>query len=78
MKMLFFYAFRYLQQGEACAHPQVRRLERFVSLEELKTHKDGALAGMKLFTHSRLSVADLTQQQWEFILSLARQEKPES
>ncbi len=48
----------------------VRRLRRLVSLEELKRHKEGALASMVLFRQSRLSVQPVTQAEWDFILSL--------
>lgn len=52
----------------------VRKLSRQITLEELKGHKDGALAGMALFNRPRLSVQPVTQQQWEFVLSLEDQE----
>lgn len=48
----------------------VRKLKRLVSLEELKTHASGALKDMPLFNRSRLSIQPITQQQWDYILSL--------
>ncbi|KAM4014827.1 thymocyte nuclear protein 1 isoform 2-T3 [Anomaloglossus baeobatrachus] len=54
----------------------VRMLRRYISLAELKTlhqkHKTsgGALRGVALFTRARLSVQPLTQEEFDFILSL--------
>ncbi len=42
----------------------VEELPRFVTLEELKRHKDGKLAGMQLFTHLRLSIQPISQEHW--------------
>eukprot|EP00892_Ulva_mutabilis_P004896 jgi/Ulvmu1/2779/UM140_0009.1 len=47
-----------------------RKLSRVITLEELKKHKDGALKGMQLFTTARLSVQNVTQSEWDFVLSL--------
>ncbi len=49
---------------------QVRKLRRCITLEELKAHGDGALAGMPLLTRGRLSVQPVTAEQWAFILGL--------
>jgi predicted RNA-binding protein with PUA-like domain len=49
---------------------QVRRLERCITLEELKAHKDGVLEGMVLLGKGRLSVQPVTPRQWEFIMGL--------
>lgn len=49
---------------------QERKLNRVVTLEELKKHKDGAIRGMQLFTTARLSVQNVTKSEWEFVLSL--------
>lgn len=49
----------------------VRDLKRNISLAELKQYADGPLAGCPLVQKgSRLSVMPITQDQWEFILSL--------
>ncbi|KAI8466010.1 MAG: PUA-like domain-containing protein [Monoraphidium minutum] len=53
-----------------------RRLERQVSLEELKSHKGGPLAGMALFQQSRLSVQPVAAAEWEFVLGLAARPPP--
>jgi hypothetical protein len=54
----------------------VRRLSRQITLEELKSHKDGSLAGMALFNRPRLSVQQVTQEEWQFVLGLEEQEQP--
>jgi hypothetical protein len=54
----------------------VRRLSRQITLEELKSHKDGSLAGMALFNRPRLSVQQVTQEEWQFVLGLEAQEQP--
>lgn len=48
----------------------VRKLKRQITLEELKSHKDGSLEGMALFNRPRLSVQPVTTKEWEFIMSL--------
>ncbi|GAB4813787.1 hypothetical protein N2152v2_000833 [Parachlorella kessleri] len=48
----------------------VRKLQRPVTLEELKQHKEGALAGMHLFKYGRLSVQAVQPAEWEFVLRL--------
>ena len=53
---------------------QVRELKRQVTLEELKTHKGGALSSMALFTTARLSVQPVSQAEWDFVLSLEEKE----
>lgn len=48
----------------------LRRLQRPVTLAELKLHADGALGGMALFRQSRLSVQPVSKAQWDFIVAL--------
>ncbi|XP_060036187.1 thymocyte nuclear protein 1 isoform X3 [Erinaceus europaeus] len=54
----------------------VRMMKRFIPLAELKTHHQahkatgGPLKNMALFTRQRLSVQPLTQEEFDFILSL--------
>ncbi|XP_069894434.1 thymocyte nuclear protein 1 isoform X1 [Dipodomys merriami] len=58
----------------------VRMMKRFISLAELKTyhqtHKTtgGPLKNMALFTRQRLSIQPLTQEEFDFILSLEEKE----
>lgn len=53
-----------------------RMLKRYISLAELKSihqehkAKGGPLKNLALFTRARLSVQPLTQEEWNFILSL--------
>lgn len=54
----------------------VRKLNRPITLEELKQHKDGSLADMALFNRSRLSVQPVSKQSWQFILSLEELQEP--
>ena len=53
---------------------QVRKLARLVSLRELKEHQGGALHGLALLTHGRLSVQHVSPQHWEFVLGMEREE----
>lgn len=55
-----------------------RLLQRQLSLEELKSHKEGALAGMLLFNRPRLSVQPVSQEHVDFILALEDSPLPES
>ncbi len=49
----------------------VRDLARNISLKELKTHADGALADCPLVRKgNRLSIMPLSKDQWDFILGL--------
>lgn len=54
----------------------VRKTKRYIPLDELKRlhqeHKasGGPLAGLSLFTKARLSVMPISQEEWDFILSL--------
>lgn len=49
----------------------VRHLHRLISLAELKTHAEGALAGLPLVQRAnRLSVMPLSAAHWTFILGL--------
>ncbi|XP_036132661.1 thymocyte nuclear protein 1 isoform X1 [Molossus molossus] len=58
----------------------VRMMKRFIPLAELKTHHQahkatgGPLKNMALFTLQRLSVQPLTQEEFDFILSLEEKE----
>ena len=47
----------------------VRKLKRAVTLAEIKAVP--ALAGMELVKLSRLSVAEVTREEWDYILALA-------
>lgn len=49
----------------------VRKLEKPVSLAELKTHSDGALKNMDLFLMKRLSVQRVNSSDWKFVLGLS-------
>jgi len=59
----------------------VRKTKRYIPLHELKSlhlkHKTsgGPLAGLGLFTKARLSVMGITQEEWDFILSLEDKEE---
>ena len=59
----------------------VRPLGRYIPLDELKRihleHKarGGPLGSLALFTRARLSVQPLTQEEWDFILSLEVEKK---
>lgn len=58
----------------------VRMMKRFIPLAELKTHHQahkgtgGPLKNMALFTHQRLSVQPLTQEEFDFVLCLEEKE----
>lgn len=58
----------------------VRMMKRFISLDELKAYHQahkatgGPLKSMTLFTRQRLSVQPLTQEEFDFILSLEEAE----
>ncbi|KAL4448625.1 hypothetical protein ABPG75_005844 [Micractinium tetrahymenae] len=56
----------------------VRKLDRQISLEELKSHAGagGPLASMALFKYGRLSVQPVTAAEWEFVLGLEGQPAP--
>uniref|UniRef100_A0A8D0KWF7 Thymocyte nuclear protein 1 n=1 Tax=Strix occidentalis caurina TaxID=311401 RepID=A0A8D0KWF7_STROC len=59
----------------------VRMTKRFIPLSEIKAHHlahkadGGPLKNMMLFTRQRLSIQPLTQEEFEFVLSL-EEEKP--
>jgi predicted RNA-binding protein with PUA-like domain len=57
---------------------QVRKFDRMVSLEELKARKgsDSAIAALQLFSAARLSVQNVTREQWHAILDLEKQAPP--
>ncbi|KAF4650445.1 Thymocyte nuclear protein 1, partial [Perkinsus chesapeaki] len=48
----------------------IRKLERKISLDELKKYRTKQLSSMGLFTTARLSVQRVTPAEWQFILSL--------
>ncbi len=57
----------------------VRPLNRFVSLKEIQSYKDSKeLKNMMLLKRSRLSVSKVTEEEWDFILSLSEQEIKET
>lgn len=48
-----------------------RKLERPVTLAQMKRHADGALAGFKLLARgNRLSVLPVSDEHWQFVLSM--------
>lgn len=50
----------------------VRRLERIITLTELRAHAQGALENLILLRRgNRLSVMPVTKKEWDFILTLA-------
>lgn len=51
---------------------QERKLGRLVSLEELKKFKQSDLKDMQLFTTARLSVQNVTDEEWDYILKLEK------
>ena len=59
----------------------VRKTKRYIPLEELKQlhleHKrtGGPLASLSLFTKARLSVMPITQEEWDFIISIESSEQ---
>lgn len=55
---------------------QVRKLKRMVSLEELKKFKTGDLRNMQLFTTARLSVQNVTDDEWDHVLNLEKTPPP--
>ncbi|BFZ63088.1 hypothetical protein YB2330_004206 [Saitoella coloradoensis] len=48
-----------------------RRMERFVSLKELREYGDKELKGLALLRRSQLSVSPVSKKEWEFIMELA-------
>ena len=46
-----------------------------VTLEALKQHRDGALAGMALFKAPRLSVQPVSEAHWTFVCEAMRQQQ---
>lgn len=55
-----------------------RRLERLISLDELKVHRDsGELGEMSLFKYSRLSVQPVEERHWDYILVLEHESENE-
>lgn len=49
---------------------QERKLGRMVSLEELKKFKTQELKDMQLLTAARLSVQNVTDDEWDYVLKL--------
>ena len=43
-----------------------------MTLEELKTYKEGRLSSLKLLFQPRLSVQPVSKADWDFILSLEK------
>ena len=54
----------------------VRKLQRYVPLEELRGHAEGALQGMLLLSRPRLSVQPVSAEHWGFIMGLEGQPAP--
>ena len=52
----------------------VETFPRFVPLDELRGHAQGALEGMVLLANSRLSVQPVTRKEFNFVCKLARGE----
>ncbi len=49
----------------------VRKLKRVITLEELKRHASGALAGLAILKRgNRLSVTPVSDAEWDFVLTL--------
>lgn len=48
----------------------VRKLKRPIGLQELKKHAGGPLATMPLLKQGRLSVSEVPNECWDFILGL--------
>lgn len=48
----------------------VKKFNRCISLEELKSHAEGPLKDMALLKLKRLSVQPVTKQEWDFIVAL--------
>ena len=53
----------------------VRKMQRFIPLEEMRQHATGALSGMSLLNRPRLSVQQVSQQHADFIFSLEKLEE---
>ncbi|KAK5064324.1 hypothetical protein LTR84_000157 [Exophiala bonariae] len=49
----------------------VKKFDGLVTLRELKSFSDSALAGMSMLKQGRLSVSPVTAAEWQFILDLA-------
>ena len=60
----------------------VRELKRYISLHELKAlhlkqkSSGGPLRNLALFTKARLSVQPITEEEWDYILSLENTKAP--
>ncbi|MEW5297030.1 MAG: hypothetical protein WDW36_000266 [Sanguina aurantia] len=52
----------------------VRKFARQITLEELRKHREAGLSGMMLWSHIRLSIQPVTQQEWDYIVALDRGE----
>jgi hypothetical protein len=52
-------------------------LDRVISLEELKKFKEKELKGMQMFSTARLSVQNVSDAEWDFILGLEKAGKEE-
>ncbi|HUY83832.1 MAG TPA: EVE domain-containing protein [Steroidobacteraceae bacterium] len=50
----------------------LRKLERVITLQELRSHATGALRDLAILRRgNRLSITPLSKKEWDFILSLA-------
>ncbi|KAL2315029.1 DUF55 family protein [Schizosaccharomyces pombe] len=53
------------------------KLDRPVTLRELKMHKENQLKSMELLNRSRLSISRVKPEEWKFIHELSKQPEPE-
>lgn len=51
---------------------QERKLGRMISLEELKRFRKQDLRDMQLFSAARLSVQNVSDDEWDYILKLEK------
>ena len=66
----------FLSAESAPGRAQVRKLKRLITLEELKALRgtEERLASMQLFTTARLSIQNVTREQWDCILEIEGKE----
>lgn len=53
----------------------MEKLQRHISLPELKKHSSTTLKDMQLFKQGRLSVQKVSKEEWDFIMEVSRQEE---
>lgn len=53
----------------------MEKLQRHITLPELKKHSSSALKDMQLFKQGRLSVQRVSKDEWDFIMEISRQEE---